>query len=234
MTSIVVIVPTFQRPGKLAHVASNILANSDTQVTVMFVVERDDRDTAAAADNLCDGVSALYEFNSRKRNYAGAVNSAYRLLPEHATHIFLAADDLDFKSGWDTEALRVLEGNRKVAGTNDLHNPYVLQGIHATHYLIDMTYLEDPGGVAGEEPGNVLFEGYDHNFTDTEFIDTAKARGMFAPCLESVVEHLHVDWGLSPWDDTYAKGHANMQADLPIFKSREHLWTDSPDDRRLI
>ncbi len=88
-------------------------------------------------------------------------------------------------------ALAQMRDPVQVVGTNDLLNTDVLQGTHATHYLIDRRYIDQAGGVPGAPPGIVLFEGYGHNFTDTEFIAVARARGVFAPCLASVVEHVH-------------------------------------------
>jgi hypothetical protein len=208
----------------MERVVRNILDNTVSEILVLLVTEDSDRASCLEATRLEELGLCAWTPNERKKNYAGSVNTAYRNIPGSIQYLFLAADDLDFRSGWDVPALEKMQGDVRVVGTNDLHNPYVLQNIHATHYLIDRRYLEDPGGVPGEDPGNVLFEGYDHNYTDTEFIDAAKARGVFAPCLESVVEHLHVDWGLASWDETYAKGHANVHGDLPIFKSREHLW----------
>jgi hypothetical protein len=113
-------------------------------------------------------------------------------------------------------------------------NPYVLAGTHATHYLVSRWYLENAGGVADAPPGDpswpaslrppVLFEGYDHNYTDTEFIETARARGVFAPCLDAVVEHLHVVAGKAQWDETYRKGAARMGDDEVLFQQRRGLW----------
>jgi hypothetical protein len=53
----------------------------------------------------------------------------------------------------------------------------------------------------------------------------ARARGAFAPCLASVVEHMHFYAGKAAWDDTYAKGSAKDSQDRALFHSREHLWT---------
>jgi hypothetical protein len=111
-----------------------------------------------------------------------------------------------------------------VFGTNDLGNPDVLNGSHATHYLIRRSYADNPGAcVSG--PQSVLWEGYQHNFTDTELIETAKSRGVFVPVLDSVVEHLHPAWHKAAWDSTYEKMLAGNSADGREFQARCHLWT---------
>lgn len=64
------------------------------------------------------------------------------------------------------------------------------------------------------------------DYTDAELIETAKARGVFAPCLKSVVEHIHPEFGGRDPDDTWNKTRRAVQQDYEIFCSRRHLWTD--------
>lgn len=221
---IFVVVPTYGRSGRMEPLARNILENSQTPVKVFFVVEEDDAQSVAEAERLNKDLVS-FVLNARKKTYAGAVNTAARyLLPQGFDYLFLGADDLDFRTGWDVEALETAkETGAQVIGTNDLHNPYVLAGTHATHYLIDCRYLTrepyDPDMV-----GQVLYEGYDHNYTDTEFIGAAKAASIFAPCMTAVVEHRHPDWGMSPADATFAKTRAHLREDEALFNSRRHLW----------
>lgn len=222
MVLITVIVPTFGRAGRMAAVAADIHDHTAAAHEVLFVTEDDDRESCAAAAGLAQAGAARWVRNERSRNYAGAVNTGAR----HAAGdmLFTGADDLRFHPGWDMAALAVMRPPVRVAGTNDLGNPDVLAGQHATHYLIDRAYTDGPGGVADGPPGMVLFEGYDHNWTDTEFIATARHRGVFAACPEAVVEHMHPVHGKGEPDPTYAKGSARHREDGEIFHSREHLW----------
>lgn len=236
MTTLAVVIPTFGRAGKLAAVTRNVLNSSQTPVSLFFVVEQDDLESIAETVRLSEEDRASGIINTRKRSYAGAANTAVRELLGHGfDYFFLGADDLDFKPGWDTEVLKAAESGALVIGTNDLHNPYVLAGTHATHIMVSRNFLTDPQYVYDPDmAGLVMFEGYDHNFVDTELVDAAKAAGVFVPCLTSVVEHLHPDWGGSPWDATYAKTRVHMQDDHALFRSREHLWTAHPDGRQLM
>ena len=77
----------------------------------------------------------------------------------------------------------------------------------------------------GEPPGTVLFEGYDHDFTDTEFSCVARARGVFVPCLESVVEHLSQLAGQGEGDASCDKPRAGFRRDNVLWMARSHLWT---------
>lgn len=218
-----IIIPSYGRADRAMRVWANVSANTVVEHKVHFVVER--FELGAYDEALQPAGRDVYVWqNTRSPNYAGAVNTAATLtdLP----NLFLAADDLTFHRGWDTAVLKVMDAAEhiKVVGTNDLLNTYVLAGHHATHYLISRDYLEDPGGCIDGDPGHVLFEGYSHNYSDTEFIGTAKARAVFAPCLDSVVEHNHFTVGKSEKDDTYAKGYEKIDEDSRLYTSRQPLW----------
>jgi glycosyltransferase involved in cell wall biosynthesis len=217
--TISILVPTRGRPGRLAGVLSNITENTSTEHEVIFVVEGDD----VASRNVVAGLEAGWVANRRARSYAGAINTGYQRA--RGDYVFAGSDDLRFHAGWDTTALALMRDPVRVVGTNDLLNTDVKRGTHATHYLVDRRYLAEVGGVPGAPPGLVLYEGYDHNYTDTEFIAVARARGVFAPCLASVVEHMHFHANKAEWDSTYAKGSAREEQDRALFQSRERLWT---------
>lgn len=215
-----IIVPTFGRAERLNRVAANIHQATSTEHEILIVAERTDEGTVFAA---CREPGVIPVINTRSRNYAGAINTGFQLAS--GQYIFTGADDLNFHPGWDKAALDQMTGDIRVVGTNDLLNDGVLRGVHATHYLIDRRYIEDPGAVVDAPPRTVLFQGYDHQYSDTEAIGTARARGVFAPCLESIVEHMHFTAGRSLRDATYDKGFARVAQDAELFAQREHLWT---------
>lgn len=215
---IAVLVPTYGRPDRLADVAANIASSTETEHRVVFAVERDDTDSIAAAEHL----DADLVINVHRPNYSGAITSAYEA--SGADYLFAGADDLRFHPGWDRAALAHMDGWVQVVGTNDLLNPFVLAGYHATHYLVDRRYLDEVGGVVDQGPGSFLFDGYDHQYTDTEFIGTAKMRARFRPCFDSVVEHLNA-W--SPKGEVDATARKTMRAidtDSELYDSRRDLW----------
>ena len=137
--------------------------------------------------------------------------------------MFAGADDLNFHPGWDTAALALMDGWVQVVGTNDLLNPYVTAGLHATHYLVDRRYLDDVGGVVDQDPARSCSTGTTTQYTDTEFIGTAKMRARFRPCFDSVVEHLNA-W--SPKGEVGATARKTMRAidtDSELYDSRRDL-----------
>jgi len=214
-----ILIPTYGRAGKLAGVADNIFDNTCVPCSVTFIIEADDE----ASDEACRLLPVRVVVNSRSRNYSGAINTGYRQSP--ADCVFAGADDLEFHPGWDEKALSRMWGDIQVVGTNDLYNPSVLNGTHATHYLVNTSYLDVVGGVADEGRHSFLYEGYTHNYCDTEFISTARHRGVFVPCLDSVVKHLHWSIGLSEKDATSEKGQASFWQDDAKYNARSHLWT---------
>jgi glycosyltransferase involved in cell wall biosynthesis len=218
--SIDIIIPTYGRAHKLGAVAENIRANTTVEHRVHFVVEADDHASFEAAM----AAGALPFINEGARSYSGAANTGYRYT--EGEWLFAGADDLDFQPGWDLAALACAEVNpwAAVIGTDDQLNPYVRQGVHATHYLVRRSYLDQVGGCVDAGPGSFLHEGYGHNYTDTEFIGTAKARCLFRPCFESVVLHLHESAGLTPRDATHDKAEATYGADSALYDARRDLW----------
>lgn len=213
-----IIIPTFGRPSALAALVDNIRAVTTVDHQITFVVEAHDPDSVAAVE-AC-GLAPVV--NTRTKNYAGALNSGW--LQSSADWLFTGADDLIWHPGWHDQ-IRAYTRLCQVLGTNDLLNTAVAAGFHSTHSLVHRTYLEQFGGVADEGPGSFYPECYDHNFCDTEFINTAKMRGRFRPCLDAVVEHLHVTTGKVEADDTFLRSIRNYDDDARMYDMRISVWS---------
>lgn len=134
--------------------------------------------------------------------------------------IFITGDDVRFHPGWLDHAQQTArDTGAQVVGTNDLGNPKVMSGEHAVHMLIARDYIEQVGA-SWDGPGVVCHEGYRHNFVDNEIVAAAKQRGVWAPSLASVVEHLHPRWGKGEMDETYRKGQYRHEKDQAEFEAR--------------
>lgn len=159
------------------------------------------------------------------------MNYAYRETGEWSggEYVFTGADDLDFRPGW---AFACLEAAREtgagVIGTNDLANPTVKRGLHSTHSLVRRAYVEECGATFDEVPGVVLYEGYDHQYVDTELVYVAEGRGCWTFVAGARVAHLHPFWHRSvSRDATYEKALRQGQADRKRYEERRRSWDAS-------
>lgn len=226
--SVTVIVPVLNRPERVEPLMASLISSSKSvALRVMFVCNEDDEAEREAleAHPEIDAVMVM-QGGREPGDYARKINRAYQAVMLDSFHrsddsdwVFLGADDLCFCPGWADAALaHQLEGI-DVVGTNDLGNPLVKSGQHSTHSLVRVGYI---GTI--DNPGQLLHEGYRHNWVDTEFVQTAKRRGVFFHATDSWVEHLHPHWGFGQYDATYNLGLADFEADGQLYRKRQRLW----------
>jgi hypothetical protein len=134
-------------------------------------------------------------------------------------YVFLAADDLAFRAGWFSAAMRVMEQVNGAVAVNDLHN---MAGVHV---LMARSYVETMGGTGDGIPGVVCCEEYLHAYVDDELRAVAQSRGRWGFAKDAIVEHLHVGAGKAPNDSTYELGGSTMAQGLAMLQSRSHLWS---------
>lgn len=212
---VAILIPTYGRPAKIQTLVDNIKERTNMDLAeIVFIVEDDDLPTKEAC--IASGEKTI--INLRSRNYAGAINTAVKQLDNE--YFFAVADDFRFYENWLPPLLNLGE-KYGVVGPNDLGNPQVQAGQLAVIYLVAKRYL--PYCVV-DSPGDMLHEGYLHNFPDTEITETAIWRGEYAYCPESIVEHMHPDFGKAERDSTYQKQIGTWQHDESLFLSRRHLW----------
>jgi hypothetical protein len=223
-----VIVPVLDRPQNAAPFMQSLLASTGL-ANVWAVVEPEDRTTAKAwakaGANVIYGSDGLMSYVEGQtegvaHTFAEKVNLAYRQTEDiGARWLFITGDDVRFRSGWLDQALAAAGDEFDVVGTNDLGNPRVTSGQHATHLLIRRSYV-DKVGASWDGPGVVCHEGYRHWFVDDEIVTAAKQRRVWTPCLASVVEHLHPLFGKAESDATYRLGQSTVEADKATFEQR--------------
>lgn len=213
MSDLVVLVPVLKRPHRVRSLLDSINA-ATPGARILFIADPDDREELAALD------AAAAERIIYAGGYARKINEGVRRTDEPL--IFLGADDLAFRPGWLEAATARLGGRVGVIGTNDLGNKQVLAGRHATHSLVTRAYVSS-GTI--DEPDRLLHEGYDHNFVDNEFTETAQKRSAWRFARRSIVEHLHPNWQKAQGDETYAKGQRNYEIDRKLFRARRCLWS---------
>jgi hypothetical protein len=211
---VAVIVPTLGRPDKAAPFMESLAASGASPVARVYAVAN----PGVEADAWLAAGAIVIPWNGPPPGtYAQRVNLAYAHTDE--PWLFLAADDVKFLPGWLDQAEFAARKGACVVGTNDLHNPRVTGGDHATHMLIRRTYVDEQGA-SWDGPKTVCHEGYAHNFVDDEIVQAAKDRDVWEPALHAKVEHLHPIFGLAADDETYRLGREQFTADQARFQSR--------------
>lgn len=217
-----VIIPMLGRPQRVEPLLESLYASCDPRVVVVravFAVSPDDDDVHAAVDRA--GAERLTVPRRPLGDYARKIQAGI----DHTTEplIFTGADDLRFRPGWFEAAASLISDTVGVVGTNDLANPRVMAGQHATHVLVARWYVE-LGTI--DEPGVLMHHGYHHEFVDDELVGTAKKRSAWAFAADSHVEHLHPLWREDgyPWDPMYEAMRDRIRASSPHYNRRRRLW----------
>lgn len=222
---VAVIVPVMKRPGNAAPFMRSLRASTGL-ATVYAVYDGEDSLTAAAWRKA--GADLLkvnnYRDLDRPGTFAEKVNAGYRATSE--PWIFIVGDDVSFHPGWLDSAQSIAGDRYHVIGTNDLGNPRVLNGEHATHLLLRRSYVASQGA-SWDGPGIVAHEGYRHWFVDDEIVTAAKVRGAWAMALGSLVEHYHPAWNKAPMDHIYKLGMESAEDDRKVFEDRCKKHLDS-------
>jgi len=219
---VAVVVPAMKRPENVRRLVSS-LQQTTPGAAVYFICDQDDRaeiDAAAEA-----GANVIV--SDRGHTFAQKVNVGYENTDE--PWLFVCGDDVEFKPGWFEHAAR-LSDRFDVIGTNDtsggVKNPDVANGSHADHFFVRRSYIDEHGGCL-DGPGVAAPECYQHWWVDKEIVGLAKARGVFTPCLDSVVEHHHPGYegreDLRDQDPAYRLAVGHAETDRKTFMSRAPL-----------
>ena len=202
-TATAIFIPTYQRAHRIAALVGNIRETTDGAIGSSssrwkVTHPRGRRSTRSANECI---------INTGQPTYAGAINAAYHATDE--PYFFCGADDLRFYPGWLTHALAAMTDGVGVVGVNDLAYRRHSSMVRARPiFWYAGMYIARYSGVI-DQPDTVLYD-YDHNYTDTEFIATARMRRMYRYCSEAIVEHLHPLWGKAADDPIYAKGRRRV------------------------
>jgi hypothetical protein len=218
-----VLVPVVGRPQNAAPLAESLrAARNDAVVQLAWIYTLEDSVQLDAC------IAAGYDWlipapwpRGTRGDYARKINLGLWSTP--TPYLLAGADDLRFHDGWADEAIAVAEAHDAgFVGTNDLANPQVKKGLHATHPLVRRDYALECGTI--DTPGLIYTELYWHQWVDTEAVGTAKHRGCWAFAGDSHVEHLHPIWGTALGDDVYDLGQAHTAEDRALFATRRPLW----------
>jgi hypothetical protein len=214
---LVVIVPMLGRAHRVAPLLASIHATCKAHV--LFAVTPGDVEVIDAID--AAGEERITVERKPRGDFQRKINTGIAVTSE--PYIFTGADDLLFHPGWYDAAVARITSRIGVVGTNDLCNPRVMRGDHATHMLVSRDYVERYGTI--DEPGKFFHEGYPHEMCDDEAVNTAKRRRAWAFAGDSYVEHLHPMAGKGvPMDSLYAGQKRRMEDGRLLYRRRSQLW----------
>lgn len=215
-----VLIPVLSRPGRAKQVHDSLVASQqETPLRALFLVSLDDSDELDAVESTGADFIEM-PFQRARGDYARKINWGFRVTEE--PWLFNAADDVRFTPGWAEAALACAERTGvRVIGTNDLGR-WAGTRRPSPHSLVARSYGEERGTI--DQKGNLLHEGYDHQYVDTELVETARARGEYAYAEDAIVEHMHPVWRKATLDRIYRLGQASGAVDYQLFRRRERLW----------
>jgi glycosyltransferase involved in cell wall biosynthesis len=216
--TLAILIPVLRRPHRVVPLLESIKAATPEPHRVLFIASPNDQ-AEIDAISAAGGEVLVIDDVPAPGDYARKINAGYRHTDEPL--LFLGADDIHFHPGWLPAARALLERGVHVVGTNDLGNSEVIAGRHATHSLVTRQYIDVLGTL--ERCGEVLHEGYAHEYVDNEFVQTAIARQAWANARDSIVEHLHPHWGKAPTDELYDQHHERMRTGRRVFMQRQPL-----------
>lgn len=215
---VAVLVPVLGRPHRVRPLVESFrAATSEIDARLYFVAQRSDGPELEAIRSA--GLEPIL-VDDVDRSWAKKINRGMAATTE--PWLLLGADDLAFRPGWIDSIRDLLGSHGGVIGTNDLGNAATVRGTSSTHPLVRRLYAQIFG--TADEPGKVLHEGYDHNFPDSELVETAKCRGLYVHRRECVVEHLHPLWGKGTADPIYHMGQRNWHVDQALYHRRSQQF----------
>jgi hypothetical protein len=224
--SVAALVPVLGRPRNARPLAESFYASEfGVDISLWFICSPNDLDQTAAAHEAAGnggGVIMAPWPGGMRGDYARKINLGLWMTDD--PFVLCGADDLTFDIAWADVAVAQLEHDQTgFCGTNDLANPKVMRGQHATHPVVRRSYALECGTI--DTPGLIYHEGYHHLCVDNEATETAMHRGCWSFAEESIVRHRHPIFDRTVrTDETYQRGSAHADDDWKLLKTRRPLW----------
>ena len=134
----------------------------------------------------------------------------------------MGADDVTFSpAGTPTPSKIAAHTLRRDRHQRPGQRPGPTQALFGTHNLIRRRYVTGRGGTG--DPGQVLHEGYDHNFVDRELCGFAQhRRASRSPATPASATT--TPCGTPPRRPHLPQSARHFRDDQQLFLSRAHLW----------
>jgi hypothetical protein len=220
VADVVALVPVLRRPHRPAPLLESIDKATPAGAWRLLFLGSPGDEAEHEAIYAAGGELLVIDEPNAPGDWSRKINAGYRATTEPL--MLLGGDDIAFRPGWLEAAQAKMVGRVGVVGTFDCHNRRVLAGEHSTHPVVARWYADRHGTI--DQAGQVVHEGYAHNWTDNELVETAKSRRAWAFARDSVVEHNHPLWGRAETDDVYELGQSRFHEDRQLFMRRRRLW----------
>lgn len=208
--AVAILIPTLNRTHLIKPLIENIRAVTPQPHKIYFTTQNPE------SRKIIRDMKAVLIEDEVSTDYVTRMNVMYHATDE--PYVFTGSDDVVFHEGWLEPLLQAQQEGYFVAVPNDLLNP------NGTQALISRKYIEEQSGCV-DVPNVLFYPGYKHDFAETEQFETAKHRGVFKKCEDSVVEHMHWANGKAPHDDDYKLKESLSHTAMELYQSRVHLWT---------
>lgn len=228
MNRVAALIPVLDRPASARPLVESFAASEfGVPLELWFICSMGDLEQLAVVADLVDEYRNVHSMlvpwpAGIRGDYARKINMG--LWVTDAQFVLCGADDLRFDYCWADVALATLIAQETgFCGTNDLANPLVMKGKHATHPVVRRAYALELGTI--DTPGLIYHEQYWHQYVDNEACGTAMFRGCWSFAEESVVRHLHPIFDRKvKTDRTYELGQQYGNEDRKLLRQRESLW----------
>lgn len=225
---VAILVPVLGRPQSVEPLLASIDGSTRVDHRVLFLASPGDEAVIAELERAGAEYHVAGWPPEIGGDYARKINLGVRLTTEPV--IVTAAGDVSFLPDWYEEAVALLTGRVMVVGTNDLCNPRVMSGEHATHFVVLREYPLQFGTIDEPQSGMLMHEGYPHEYVDDEFIGTARFRRRYRFAPNSCIEHLHPMCAKGENDEMYEQQGARMQRGAKTYRRRRRQWMGRRSD----
>lgn len=174
---VAIFIPSMSRFDRLIPLAETIKKTTKHPYTIYLITDEPEAEEAAKKMPNTVFIKSPKDCVS----YAKRINYLYQNTSER--YFFTGSNDITFCEGWlENALLNTISGG--VVAVNDGFNP------NGTNFLIDREYIKTFGGTFFNE-NEVMWEGYRHNFCDTELISKARVCNQYVYVQNSYVLHEH-------------------------------------------
>lgn len=218
-----VLVPTLWRAGHIGPFLESLYANAGpVPVRPLFLCDEDDAPTLVEVDRHGADHMVFPGMGGKPMSMVAKCNAAFAQVT--TPYLFGASDDIRFLPGCLEACHEALtDPHVEVACVSDGIDLHLHDGELTGHCLVRCSYIRERSGTV-DTPGVLMHPGYQHYYSDVEFWEVARSRGVYRSCFEARIDHPHPNNGTAKRDATHRLSLEVWREDRATYLSRRHLW----------